>query len=341
MSRRKGGAWDRRSGRRAVTNAEPEGSFSTRPKPNEAVPRSKPAAGLYVVATPIGNAADITLRALSVLGGVDMVACEDTRVTGALLARHGVKAPLCPYHEHNAERMRPQLLRRLAEGQSVALVSDAGTPLVSDPGYRLVKEAIAAGHTVTVVPGPSAALAALILSGLPTNRFLFEGFLPARAGARRAALAGIAAVPATLVVFESARRLASSLADMAAVLGDREAAVAREITKLYEEVRRGRLSELARTYAGLPAPKGEIVVVVGPPEPPAAGAEPADLDARLAEALSAMSLRDAVAKIASETGLPRGRVYARALALAEEGAEGPAEGRGKGARGRPGGPRGT
>jgi 16S rRNA (cytidine1402-2'-O)-methyltransferase len=271
------------------------------------------------VATPIGNIADITLRALTVLGGVDVVACEDTRVTGALLARHGVKARLCPYHDHNAERMRPQLLRRLAEGQSIALVSDAGTPLVSDPGYRLVKEALAGGHPVTVVPGPSAALSGLILSGLPTNRFLFEGFLPARAGARRAALSEVASVPATLVIFESPRRLAASLADMAAVLGDREAAVAREITKLYEEVRRGRLSELAEAYAALPPPKGEIVVVIGPPgvAAPAAGAETADVDTRLEEALSRMSLRDAVAEVAAETGIPRGRVYARALTLAK------------------------
>ncbi|MGB8273689.1 MAG: 16S rRNA (cytidine(1402)-2'-O)-methyltransferase [Alphaproteobacteria bacterium] len=301
---------------------ESKGSFEIGPQRNDAVPRSKLAAGLYVVATPIGNMADITLRALDVLRRADLVACEDTRVTAPLLARHGLKARLIAYHDHNAERVRPKLLERLSEGAAVALVSDAGTPLVSDPGYRLVRSALDGGHSVTVVPGPSATLAALILSGLPTDRFLFLGFLPSRAAARRKALAEVAAVRATLVMFESAHRLAASLADMAAALGDRDAAVVREITKLYEESRRGRLPELADAYAGEKPPKGEIVVVVGPP-PEAAMAQtegaaaremdPA-LDLALDEKLRDHSLRDAVALVAAETGIPRRRVYARALA---------------------------
>lgn len=263
------------------------------------------------MATPIGNAADISLRALDLLRRADVVACEDTRVTAKLLALHGIRASLLPYHEHNAARMRPQLLARIAAGAAVALVSDAGTPLVSDPGYKLVREAIAAGLHVTTLPGPAAPLAALVLSGLPSDRFLFAGFLPPKSAGRRKVLAELATVPATLLFFESAGRLAEALADMAAALGDRPAAVARELTKLHEEVRRGRLAELAAHFAEAGPPKGEIVVVVGPPEAAAASAE--DLDSALDRALSTMSLRDAVDAVAAATGSSRREVYARAL----------------------------
>jgi 16S rRNA (cytidine1402-2'-O)-methyltransferase len=262
---------------------------------------------------PIGNARDITLRALDLLAAADVVACEDTRVTGRLLSLHGLSRPLVSYHEHNAETMRPVLLGRIREGAAVALVSDAGMPLVSDPGYKLVRAAHAAGLAVTCLPGASAPLAALVLSGLPSDRFFFAGFPPRGPAARRRFFAEAAAVPATLLFFESARRLAASLADLAAALGDREAAVARELTKRFEEVRRGRLADLARHYAEAGPPRGEVVVVVGPPE--AAPAEPADLDAALAEALARLSLRDAVAEVAAATGRPRREVYRRALAL--------------------------
>ncbi|MEX1205316.1 MAG: 16S rRNA (cytidine(1402)-2'-O)-methyltransferase [Dongiaceae bacterium] len=269
------------------------------------------------MATPIGNLDDVSLRALATLRAVDVVACEDTRVTGRLMARHGLRTPLVAYHDHNAARMRPRLLERLARGERVALVSDAGTPLVSDPGYKLVRAAIDAGVPVTAVPGPSAPLAALVLSGLPTDRFLFAGFLPARAAARRTALRELAATPATLILFESAGRLAAALADMAAVLGARPAAVARELTKLFEEVRRGRLPELAEHYAAAGPPKGEVVVVVGPPAAAAVATSDAalELDAALAEALARMSLRDAVAAAAAATGRARREVYARALEI--------------------------
>ena len=274
----------------------------------------QPAHGLVVVATPIGNRHDITLRALALLRSVDLVACEDSRVTGKLLSLHGIHAPLLAYHEHNAERVRPQLLARLARGERIALVSDAGMPLVSDPGYKLVRAAIAAGLPVSVAPGPSAVLAALVLSGLPCDRFLFAGFLPPRQAARRDALAEIASVRASLIFFEAPSRLAAALADMAAVLGDRDAAVARELTKLFEEVRRDRLGALAAHYAAAGPPKGELVVTVGPPPAAAAPAE-ADIDAQLRAALVGHSLRDAVATVAATSGLPRRAVYARALAL--------------------------
>jgi 16S rRNA (cytidine1402-2'-O)-methyltransferase len=270
-------------------------------------------AGLYIVATPIGNLGDITLRALEALRRADAIACEDTRITARLLAGHGIARPLVAYHDHNAARVRPRLIQRLERGETLALVSDAGTPLVADPGFRLVKEAIAAGIHVTVLPGPSAALAALVVSGLPSDRFLFAGFLPPRSSARRTALGVIAAVPATLLFLESPGRLAASLADMHAVLGDRDAAVARELTKLHEEVRRGRLAALAATCAADP-PRGEVVVVVGPPAAaPAAGS---DLDAEIAAALATMTTRDAAAVVAAATGLPRRDVYRRALDLA-------------------------
>lgn len=270
-------------------------------------------AGLTIVATPIGNAGDIGLRALDVLKHADAILCEDTRVSMKLLTRHGIRRPLLAYHEHNAERMRPKILARLREGESLALISDAGTPLVSDPGYKLVQAAIAEGLFVTVVPGASAALAALVLSGLPPDRFFFAGFLSARSGQRREELRELASIPSTLIVYEAANRLGETLADMAAMLGPRQAAVARELTKLFEEVRRGDLAALAQHYASA-AVKGEVVIVIGPPlAGVSAGADA--IEAALAEALKTLSLRDAVDQVAAATGTPRRVVYKRALAL--------------------------
>jgi 16S rRNA (cytidine1402-2'-O)-methyltransferase len=289
-------------------------------EPNGDVPGSKPAAGLYVVATPLGNLGDITRRAIAILAGADIVACEDTRVTRRLFAALKIPARrLVRYDDHSADRVRPALIQAVHDGQTVALVSDAGTPLIADPGYKLVRDAHAAGLAVIPVPGPSATMAALCAAGLPTDRFLFCGFLPAKAGERARVLAEIKAVPATLVFFESARRLPRSLAQLAEALGGREAAVARELTKLFEEIRRGSLADLARHYADAGAPKGEVVIVVGPPASHEAGTgadAAAELDAALNVALKAMSLRDAAAAVATATGLPRRQVYARALALA-------------------------
>ncbi|WP_245651192.1 16S rRNA (cytidine(1402)-2'-O)-methyltransferase [Paramagnetospirillum marisnigri] len=272
------------------------------------------------MATPIGNLRDISLRALDVLAHADLVACEDTRVTGKLLRLLGLKAPLTPYHDHNAELARPALMARLAQGEVVALVSDAGTPLVSDPGFRLVAACIEAGIAVTAIPGASATLMALQLSGLPADRFLFGGFLPAKAVARRAALKELESVPASLIFYESPHRVAESLADMVQVLGERQAAVARELTKMHEEVVRGSLAELAARYAQTP-PRGEVVVVVAPPgEAPAAAAD--QLDARLRRAVEdGLSIKDASALVAAETGSARREVYALALRLFRGGNE--------------------
>jgi 16S rRNA (cytidine1402-2'-O)-methyltransferase len=289
-----------------------------RPEAPEGEHGAKPAPGLYVVATPIGNARDLTLRARDILGAVDIVAAEDTRQTRKLLDIHGIRREprsILPYHDHNGAAQRPRLLAALAEGRSVALVSDAGTPLVADPGFRLTVEAAAAGHAVFAVPGASALLAALAVAGLPTDRFLFAGFPPPRDGARRRFLAELAAVPASLVLYESPRRLAACLAAMAETLGaGRDAAVCRELTKRFEETRRGTLAELAAHYAAVPAPKGEVVVVVGPPGAVVLGA--GELDAALAAALPGGSVRDAAATVAAALGLPRRQVYARALELA-------------------------
>jgi 16S rRNA (cytidine1402-2'-O)-methyltransferase len=271
-----------------------------------------------LVATPIGNADDITLRALYCLKDADAIACEDTRRSGRLLSRLGIATPLLSYHEHNATRMRPRILSRLRRGETVALISDAGTPLVSDPGYKLVQACIDEGVAVTVAPGPSAALAALLVSGLPTDRFYFHGFLPSRMAARRTALAGLASIEATLVIFETARRLPATLIEAAAQLGARRAAVARELTKRFEEVRRGSLEELAESYGEAGPPKGEVVLVIGPPEKGAADdvrAATAVVDEQLRVALVGRSLKDAVAEVAAATGFPRRRVYTRALAL--------------------------
>ena len=272
------------------------------------------APGLHVVATPIGNLRDISLRALATLAAADTVLAEDTRVTKVLLAHYGITTPLTAYHEHNAAALRPQLLQRLAGGAALALVSDAGTPLVSDPGFKLVAEAAAQGTPVTAVPGASAVLAALVVAGLPTDRFFFEGFLPAKSGARRQRIAELAAVPGTLVFFESARRVADCLADLAAVLGPRDAALARELTKHFETVRRGPLPELAAQLGAEAPPKGEIVLLVGPPGAPAA-ASPETVDEQLAAALAEHSVKDAAAIVAARTGAPKREVYARALAL--------------------------
>lgn len=278
----------------------------------EAPPSRPVTPGLYLVATPIGNLRDITLRALDVLAAADLVLAEDTRVTGKLLSAYGLKRPLLRYDEHAAERTAPRALQALAEGQVVALVSDAGTPLVSDPGYRLVNQALEQGARVHPIPGASSVLAALTLSGLPSDRFLFAGFPPARAAARRAWLEGLAPVRATLVLFESGPRLAASLADMAAVLGPRPAAVGRELTKLYEECVRGPLDALAADPR-LAAPKGEIVVVIGPGAE--AAAAPADADAALAEALARVGPAEAASEVARALGLPRRELYRRAVAL--------------------------
>ena len=267
-----------------------------------------------MVATPIGNAADITLRALDILGSADFVACEDTRVTGRLLHLHGLSRPLVAYHDHNAARALPAVIERLKNGEKVALVSDAGTPLVSDPGYRLVRAAIDAGIEVAAVPGPSSVTAALSIAGLPTDRFFFQGFLPRNKGARRQTLAEIAAIQASLLFMESAKRLAATLADMAHVLGPRPAAVARELTKLHEEVRRGRLPELAAHYRDAGPPKGEVVIVIGPPDPAETPGEEA-VDDLLRAALAQLSVKEAAALVAGQTGISRRPLYARALAL--------------------------
>jgi 16S rRNA (cytidine1402-2'-O)-methyltransferase len=273
------------------------------------------APGLYVVATPIGNLGDVSLRALTTLAAADAILAEDTRVTHRLLDRYDIAAPLVAYHEHNAAAVRPRILARLTAGEALALVSDAGTPLVSDPGYKLVVDAAAAGVTVFALPGPCAAIAALTTAALPTDRFFFEGFLPAKSAARRERIAALASIPATLVFYESPGRLAEALADLAAGLGPRPAAVARELTKLHEETRRATLSVLAAHYAAADAPKGEIVVVVGPP-PPAARPAAETLDAMILDALAGLSVKDAAAAVAVEAGLPRREVYARALRLA-------------------------
>jgi 16S rRNA (cytidine1402-2'-O)-methyltransferase len=270
--------------------------------------------GLHLVATPIGNLGDITLRALETLAGADVLACEDTRVTRVLLDRYGIRQRPLAYHEHNAAEAGPRLLAALEAGRSVALVSDAGTPLVSDPGFRLVEQALQAGHRVIPVPGPSALLAALAASGLPTDTFLFAGFLPTRGGQRRARLEELRGVPATLVFFESPRRLAETLSAMAETLGNRPVAVARELTKAFEEIRRGSLPDLAAAYAAEPAPRGEVVVCVGPPgEPEGMGAE--DVDRLLAALAAEMPAAKAAAEAARLTGRRKPELYRRLIEL--------------------------
>ena len=273
--------------------------------------------GLYIVATPIGNLGDIGARAAKTLACADVIAAEDTRVTAKLLSHLGLRVPMTPYHDHSDERTRAALVARM-EAEIVVLVSDAGTPLISDPGYKLVRDARAAGRHITTLPGPCAAIAGITLSGLPSDRFLFAGFLPNKAKARADTIAEFAGLRATLVFYESGPRLSASLAAMAEGLGDREAAVAREISKLYEECVTGTLTELAARYADAP-PKGEIVVIVGPPgEAKAEEADDATLDAALREAMADKPVAQAAKAVAKRFGLDRHAVYARALALKEQ-----------------------
>ncbi len=283
----------------------------------QAIEAPRLAAGLYLVATPIGNLRDMTLRGLEILAAADLVACEDTRVTRTLFNHYGLSSPLTPYHDHNADAARPRIVEKIAQGGAVALVSDAGTPLISDPGYRLVRAVHDAGLAVTAAPGASAALMALTVAGLPTDRFFFEGFLPAKSGARRTRIAELARIPSTLIFYESGPRIAEALTDLATGLGAREAAIGRELTKLHEEVRRGTLDVLARDYADGAETRGEFVIVVaGPSAPIATGAD--EIDALLRAALARVSVKDAVAEVAAATGEPRRSIYARALELTKD-----------------------
>ncbi|TKD51634.1 16S rRNA (cytidine(1402)-2'-O)-methyltransferase [Sphingomonas baiyangensis] len=268
--------------------------------------------GLYIVATPIGNLGDLSPRAAHILAQADVIAVEDSRVTATLLRHIGAKRPMTPYHDHNADAVRPGLIARMGR-EVVALVSDAGTPLISDPGFKLVRDARAAGHAVVTIPGPCAAVAALTLAGLPTDRFFFLGFLPSKQQARAEAIAEVANVRATLVLYESGPRLAACLAALAEGLGDREAGVAREITKRFEECVTDTLSSLAARYADAP-PKGEIVIAVAPPgeAPPPTGE---DADAALIEALERLPASKAAGEVSKRLGLDRKALYARAMAL--------------------------
>nr|WP_233343272.1 16S rRNA (cytidine(1402)-2'-O)-methyltransferase [Hyphomonas sp. Mor2] len=270
--------------------------------------------GLYIIATPIGNLRDITLRALDTLQAVDEVLAEDTRVARRLLDAHGIRAKLSPYHDHNGAKRRPEILEKLSDGASIALISDAGTPLVSDPGWKLSREVLEAGHRVIPLPGASALLAGLVASGLPSDRFMFCGFLPPKTGARKKAAMDLVSVPSTLIFYESGPRLADCLADLAETLGAaREAAVSRELTKLFEETRRDTLGALASHYQEQGPPKGEIVVLIGPPLEQAVTEEA--LDEALRQALQSQSVKQAAAEIAQHLGLPKRDVYQRALAL--------------------------
>jgi 16S rRNA (cytidine1402-2'-O)-methyltransferase len=270
-----------------------------------------------LVATPIGHLGDITLRALETLAGVNIIACEDTRITRRLTERYAISAELKPYHEHNAVMARPKILERLAQGASFALVSDAGTPLISDPGFKLVREVSAAGHAVIAVPGASSVLAALSVAALPTDRFFFEGFLPAKQMSRRTRLAELARIDATLVMFESGNRVQETLADLAATMPGRDAAICRELTKLHEAITRGPISELAKA-AGTLETRGEFVLVVGPPRSDANVMTQDNLDDLLRTSLSRDSVKDSVAHAVELSGRPRREVYARALELAKE-----------------------
>ena len=273
------------------------------------------APGLYIVATPIGNLSDLSPRAADILARADAIAVEDSRVTATLLRHIGAKVPTLPYHDHNADRVRPGLIARLGT-EAIALVSDAGTPLISDPGFKLVRDARAAGHAIVTLPGPCAAIAALTLAGLPTDRFMFLGFLPPKDKARREAIAEVAGVRATLLLYESGPRLATALAALAEGLGNRDAAVAREISKRFEECVTGTLSSLAARYADAP-PKGEIVVVIAPPGE-AAAPSAIDVDALLVDALARLPAAKAAGEVAKATGLVKRDLYARALALKDD-----------------------
>ncbi|WP_215349768.1 16S rRNA (cytidine(1402)-2'-O)-methyltransferase [Sphingopyxis soli] len=284
--------------------------------PDSTISKS-PLPGLYIVATPIGNLGDISARAAATLASANVIAAEDTRVTAKLLSHLGLRVPMTPYHDHSDERTRAALVARM-EREVVVLVSDAGTPLISDPGYKLVRDARAAGRHVTTLPGPCAAIAAITLSGLPSDRFLFAGFLPNKAKARADTIAEFAALRSTLVFYESGPRLSAALGALAEGLGNREAAVAREISKLYEECATGTLADLAARYADAP-PKGEIVIVVGPPGEESAGeADSATIDAALRAAMADRPVAQAAKAVAKQYGLDRHDVYARALALKEQ-----------------------
>lgn len=282
-----------------------------KPKPSQFQPP-----GLYLVATPIGNLQDITLRALDILKLADMVVCEDTRVTGNLLSHYGINKSLLSYNDHNGEERRPKILRALAEGKHVALVSDAGTPLISDPGYKLVREAQGAGHYVTAIPGASSVLAGLLLSGLPTDRFLFAGFLPAKKEAAKKSIRELGAIPSTLVLFEAARRLPETLQLLAEELGDREAAVTRELTKRFEESHRGMLSGLAIHYDKQGAPKGEVVIVIAPPGKKIA--TDIDVESELKKLLADHGVKEASSLLAEKTGLKAKELYAFAVKIKNE-----------------------
>lgn len=270
--------------------------------------------GLYIVATPIGNLRDITLRAIDTLRAADEILAEDTRVARRLMDAHDIRAKVTPYHDHNGAKRRPEVLQKLSEGAVIAQISDAGTPMVSDPGWKLAREALEAGHRVIPLPGASALLAGLVASGLASDRFMFCGFLPPKSGARQKAFKELAAVPATLVFYESGPRLSDCLQDAAETLGaEREAAVCRELTKLFEETRRGSLQSLADHYAENGPPKGEIVVLIGPPIKTQADKE--TIDSALRQALETQSVKQAAAEIADMFALPKRQVYQRALAL--------------------------
>lgn len=274
--------------------------------------------GLYLIATPIGNLSDITLRALSVLGRADVIYCEDTRHSRTLLQHYSISRPLRPYHEHNAEEQRPRIISELGVGKFVALISDAGTPLISDPGYKLVRQAVGDGFDVIAIPGASATLTGLSVSGLPTDAFFFAGFLPPREGQRRARLAELKDVPGTLVFFEAPTRLSDTLSDLAQELGNRPAAVARELTKLHENVTRAPLRELMSLHETA-NPKGEIVVLVGPPI--SGGVTDEEISDRVSDALAHMSLRDAAKAVAESLKVPRSRVYDLALRVKSRAAD--------------------
>ena len=276
----------------------------------------KQAGGLYLVATPIGNLGDITLRALETLAGVDLIACEDTRITRRLTERYGITGQLTPYHEHNAASARPKILEKLAQGGSIALVSDAGTPLISDPGFKLVREVCAAGFSVVALPGPSSVLTALSVAALPTDRFFFEGFLPPKQTARRARLTELSQLDATLVLFESGNRVQETLADLAGIMGARDAAICREMTKMHEEVTRASLTELAQSAATLET-RGEFVLGIGPRPDGSQVMTIDEVDDLLRDRLSRDSVKDAVAHAVEVSGRPRREIYARALELAK------------------------
>jgi 16S rRNA (cytidine1402-2'-O)-methyltransferase len=271
-------------------------------------------AGLYIVATPIGNLRDITLRAIDTLRAADEILAEDTRVARRLLEAHNIRSKVTPYHDHNGAKRRPEILDKLSNGAAIALISDAGTPLVSDPGWKLSREALEAGHSVTPLPGASALLAALVASGLASDKFMFCGFLPPKSGARRKAALDLKSVPGTLIFYESGPRLADCLSDLAETLGGaREAAVSRELTKLFEETRRGSLADLASHYEETGYPKGEIVVLVGPPLKTIASDE--DIEAALSVALKSHSVKQAAADVSARFNLPKRDMYQKALAL--------------------------